>query len=1102
MKHQEILRVDRSYKPAFILGDTESEAQWRYYVPNKSFYEFLSKVLDVLEGVSNKRAIWLQGSYGVGKSHACSVVAHLLYERLEDIEDYINIFSQERLKARLKNFRKQNRYIPIYLVGTNEIPSLEYMEAYLQTVIKEKLQELNIDISLPDTIIDNLRKHISVYAEEELGEVLIYQENKEAFIKAIERKDKRAIESAYKFLASKNVHIGWNFKEFIRQVEEKLQEKGFSGILIIWDEFTGIIDTSVNHLVKVQSLAENPYLNLILITHRVFDYYRDQHRDVIQKIADRFEHHRFELEVITTFHILKHIIHQEDNEEREKIIDKYYQNMHGALRFFQNIFVEKGYNLTTEDVKSLFPIHPYTLLLGVDISDTLLSAVRSLFGFLFGQEGILIRFLEKEIEDEPFITLDYLWDYLSSVFKDGAYMQNDTIYALLNIYSTYKDILEQKGEPFIKVFKAVLVFNLIYRTLALKVGRYHNPKEENIRYAFVGTPIESQLDQVLEFLDKERIIRKNPDGSYLITQGTLPEEEVKAKSDGLSDRYKKISLAIRDYYLEKLKDFARQLSNNVLRTIIPRVSLAESKIEDRPGEESADIEVFFGFPTIPADVETYKEKFLEYSRQYKNKVFVLVEKEFGEINLRDWIHWKAREEVARAHDLAREREFAKDNAEKLISNYLKFQDKNLVIFFRGQQKTISGSHLGDELKGIRNEIFYKGPELLRHAVENINLWETAGRGLLERLIDARNYNELLSALARGPERALQSVLAGVLTNDLSISVGEDHPIGALHKELERAFKEPVKIEDLKFITKPPYGLKDNKISVFVFMLALKPFQESLYKSNGTKPSKKELSEFILSVLGDRGRARIVLRRGSPQEEELTQLLKDIFSNGMVNFKEEDNYLIAVRNKIRDAIQKTRRPLWSLAHLEEEKLNKYGGDIKQVVRKLSDFIGSSRETISEDNIKEIYSIVSQNKIALSDLISVENLIEGFKSFIKRKLGTRNISIDEVRSRMESVLSNNSVFWKEEDVSERMDRIIHEIEEEQRRAKERKEQKVQAYTSYTVPNIPAVSQRVMEKTEQDLETYLKTLDRDTLLSLLKYLLETHPQIERDIRRWLSL
>ncbi|MEJ7553862.1 MAG: hypothetical protein WKI48_03855, partial [Aquificaceae bacterium] len=519
-------------------------------------------------------------------------------------------------------------------------------------------------------------------------------------------------------------------------------------------------------------------------------------------------------------------------------------------------------------------------------------------------------------------------------------------------------------------------------------------------------------------------------------------------------------------------------------------------------EESADIEVFFGFPTIPADVEAYKEKFLEYSRQYKNKVFVLVEKEFGDINLRDWIHWKAREEVARAHDLAREREFAKDNAEKLISNYLKFQDKNLVIFFRGQQKTISGSHLGDELKGVRNEIFYKGPELLRHAVENINLWDTAGRGLLERLIDARNYNELLSALARGPERALQSVLAGVLTNDLSISVGEDHPIGALHKELERAFKEPVKIEDLKFITKPPYGLKDNKISVFVFMLALKPFQESLYKSNVTKPSRKELSEFILSVLGDRGKAKIVLRKGSPQEEELTQLLKDIFSNGMVNFEEEDNYLTAVRNKIRDAIQKTRRPLWSLAHLEEEKLNKYGGDIRQVVRKLSDFIGSSRETISEDNIKEIYSIVSQNKIALSDLISVENLIEGFKSFIKRKLGTRNISIDEVRSRMESVLSNNSVFWKEEDVSERMDRIIHEIEEEQRIAKEQKEQKVQAYTSYTVPNIPMVSQRVMEKTEQDLETYLKTLDRDTLLSLLKYLLKTHPQIEKDIRRWLSL
>jgi DNA replication protein DnaC len=90
MKYSEFLSLDSSFHPVFDITN-EIENMWKRFIPTPNFYDALSKTLDSLEGneQKNRLSIWLQGSYGTGKSHSTSVIKHLLSDNLNMIDDFL-----------------------------------------------------------------------------------------------------------------------------------------------------------------------------------------------------------------------------------------------------------------------------------------------------------------------------------------------------------------------------------------------------------------------------------------------------------------------------------------------------------------------------------------------------------------------------------------------------------------------------------------------------------------------------------------------------------------------------------------------------------------------------------------------------------------------------------------------------------------------------------------------------------------------------------------------------------------------------------------------------------------------------------------------------
>ncbi len=66
---------------------------------------------------TNARALWVQGTFGTGKSHASSVVRHLICDDLSQIEAYLKNIDDDNLRNQVFNFRKNKRFFSVVIKG-------------------------------------------------------------------------------------------------------------------------------------------------------------------------------------------------------------------------------------------------------------------------------------------------------------------------------------------------------------------------------------------------------------------------------------------------------------------------------------------------------------------------------------------------------------------------------------------------------------------------------------------------------------------------------------------------------------------------------------------------------------------------------------------------------------------------------------------------------------------------------------------------------------------------------------------------------------------------------------------------------------------------
>ena len=145
-KYRDYFNIDPEYFPAVDekLID-QGKVDWKKFFPHATFVSLLKNVVRVLER-KDKLSLWVEGSYGTGKSHAVLTLKKLLDAPVEEVEAY---FSKYNLDKDLLNKFTGLKTAPepiltVHRYGTSSIYSDRDLILAVQESVKKALHDRGI----------------------------------------------------------------------------------------------------------------------------------------------------------------------------------------------------------------------------------------------------------------------------------------------------------------------------------------------------------------------------------------------------------------------------------------------------------------------------------------------------------------------------------------------------------------------------------------------------------------------------------------------------------------------------------------------------------------------------------------------------------------------------------------------------------------------------------------------------------------------------------------------------------------------------------------------------------------------------------------------
>lgn len=114
-KYNEYLQVNPSFESVVdIAADSRNKNLWREYIVGddmEKLMDFLCQTLGY-ETPDARRSLWVHGSYGTGKSYAAILIKHLLEEKKDTIDTFLqNSQRLSKYRNRFLNCRKNGDYL-------------------------------------------------------------------------------------------------------------------------------------------------------------------------------------------------------------------------------------------------------------------------------------------------------------------------------------------------------------------------------------------------------------------------------------------------------------------------------------------------------------------------------------------------------------------------------------------------------------------------------------------------------------------------------------------------------------------------------------------------------------------------------------------------------------------------------------------------------------------------------------------------------------------------------------------------------------------------------------------------------------------------------
>jgi hypothetical protein len=682
MKYSDFISLQDYFHPVFNLQN-EATGYWKQFIPTMQFYSLLGKTIDAVSSnqSANRKSIWVKGTFGTGKSHAGAVVKHLLCNNLSEIADYLEdrILLAE-LKSRLLHFRKNKHLFPVILKGTEDgkIYNMRSFLLTLERIIKESLRKDGHSITVKSDFeraieyLESTPIDINAIVANE-PELRSYAKSKEDIIKKLRVSDTDVYLALEEALAKPQYSVHFTSSDIVKWLSEVEKEiaghKIADGLLIIWDEFTSVMDTitsgMTNMIQNIAELTENQNIYLYLISHRNSNAYNSSD---VSKMEDRFHIMQYNMEAFTTYRIMAASIKKLD-EQQYHLLQSDRMDKHSGLISY---LTENDNQQSSRDIKDLFPFHPYSAFLCSSIANQIGSANRTVMQFMYDMDNGFLGFLSK---NEPYnkilLTADKLWDYFLDEFTDDSVKYG----IVTQTYFDRNKIVAALGLNYEKVFKGILLLNAM--RLIVENADKIMPSTKNIKYLFEGEDFENSLDEILDYFDKNQIIQRDPSGNFLIAFASLPQNEINTAIKRAESNYSDIIKIIGYDKIQNENSLKNLLEDSLLRQpAFAFLSCSEDNLRLRSYIKNAfkepytlNIALLFAMDIAEKQKMAEELKVLSATDDYKNVIFVLFDEVF-ENNGRQksrFYYYVATADVARNHNSREQQQVNDKNAKDIIN---------------------------------------------------------------------------------------------------------------------------------------------------------------------------------------------------------------------------------------------------------------------------------------------------------------------------------------------------------------------------------------------------------------------------------------------------
>ena len=250
MKYSEIIEIEPFFDSTFNMTE-EKENYWKQFITNEKFESNLKEIVNAFTSLTGDqhKSIWVQGTYGTGKSHSTAVIKHLLSDDLDDITDYIDKLANPQLKGMLINFRKKERVFPVVLKGTYSIVDTEELKYTIQRAVTQQLNDAGVNITVKSdfqAVIEMLEdKKFSSFWESMLkNELDRYASSIDELKEALEIGDVNVLKEINIALKKSNmIKATPDIKQWLTEVMDALRKQNVADYLVIfWDEFTSLLE--------------------------------------------------------------------------------------------------------------------------------------------------------------------------------------------------------------------------------------------------------------------------------------------------------------------------------------------------------------------------------------------------------------------------------------------------------------------------------------------------------------------------------------------------------------------------------------------------------------------------------------------------------------------------------------------------------------------------------------------------------------------------------------------------------------------------------------------------------------------------------------------